>query len=125
MREHKAASCPQPKPMDVLAVEPRLRVQSLLLTVARPEKPRRCPTARDLPAFEEESRQSTIAYRFGCSLQSISSISSKRMQLKKELESGGSGHNEKSDRLHNTTSNRYVAAAKRQTLDVVRVHALL
>ena len=44
------------KPMDVLAAEPRLRVQSLLLTAARPEKPHRWPTARDLPTFEEESR---------------------------------------------------------------------
>ena len=110
--------------MDVLAVEPRLRVQSLLLTVARPEKPHRWRTAGDLPTFEKNVSQSTIANRFGCSLQSISSISSKRMQLEKGLESGGSGHSEKSDRLH-TTSERYVAVAKRRTLDVVLVYALL
>ena len=112
------------KPMDVLAAEPRLRVQSLLLTAARPERPIVGQQQEIFQLLKKKVGQSTIANRFGCSLQSISSISSKRMQLEKGLESGGSGHNEKSDILH-ATSKRYVAAAKRRTLDVVLVHALL
>ena len=121
MREEEAASCPQPKPWTC---------RRIALISSKPPSDR--SAYRKRPIFGQQQKifqplekkvgQLVIANRSVCSLQSISSISSKRTQLEKELESGGSGDNDKYDRLR--TSKRYVAAAKRRTLHVL-VHVLL